>query len=67
MYYKLAHIGFYVFTPVGKWLSVIFLLLNFLMPLIVTWAGDMLGMFFQQLSDEIRGFFLKFLPDWMQQ
>ena len=57
MYYKLALVGFYVFTPVGKWLLVIFLLLNFLMPLIVTWAGDMLAMFWTQAVDEVKDLF----------
>jgi len=70
MYYKLQHIAFYFAVPVIRWLLAIFLVLNFLFPLIVTWSGDMIGMFMQQTSDELRGAFIaiskSILPEWLQ-
>lgn len=66
MYYKLEQMAFFFVVPVVRWLLAVFLVLNFLAPLLTAWAGDMLGMFFQQAHDELRGFILKFLPEWMQ-
>ncbi|OQX14571.1 MAG: hypothetical protein BWK73_09250 [Thiothrix lacustris] len=70
MYYKLQHIAFYFLAPVGRWLLAIFLVLNLLLPLIAAWSGDMIGMFMQQTSDELRGAFIaiskSILPEWMQ-
>ena len=66
MYYKLEQIGFYFVVPTLRWLLAIFLVMNFIVPLSTTWAGDMLAHFFQMLSDEVHGFFLKFLPGWMK-
>lgn len=66
MYYKLQNLAFYFVVPVMKWLLVIFLILNFLIPLMNAWAVDMLSHFFQMLADELRGFVITFLPEWLQ-
>ena len=52
MFESLAH---YFLKPVALWLLVIFVAQAFFWPMMMTWAGDMLTMFWDQALDQIKG------------
>ena len=47
----------YFVKPVAIWLLVIFVAQAFMWPMVTTWAGDLLSMFWTQALDEIKGLF----------
>jgi hypothetical protein len=47
----------YFVKPIAIWLLVIFVAQAFFFPMITTWAGDLLSMFWTQAVDEVKGLF----------
>lgn len=47
----------YFVKPIAIWLLVIFVAQAFMLPMVATWAGDLLSMFWSQALDEIKGLF----------
>lgn len=45
----------YFIKPVALWLLVIFVAQAFFLPMITTWAGDLLVMFWDQAVDQVNG------------
>jgi hypothetical protein len=47
----------YFVKPIAIWLLVIFVAQAFFYPMITTWAGDLLSMFWTQAVDQIKSLF----------
>jgi hypothetical protein len=47
----------YFVKPLAIWLLVIFVAQTFFYPMITTWAGDLLSMFWTQAIDEVKSLF----------
>jgi hypothetical protein len=47
----------YFVKPIAIWLLVIFVAQTFFYPMITTWAGDLLSMFWTQVIDDVKGLF----------
>lgn len=52
MFESLTH---YFIKPVALWLLVIFVAQAFFWPMMTTWAGDLLTMFWEQALDQVKG------------